>query len=221
LKISIKQNLYKVFFLFEIFYLIVFLNQYFKINMRAKSLLVVLFNLFGMYVFFPLEGVVDPLEIISNPEYHSLQKEMIQKYSDPKLVQLPLIQGRQCLIKNGDSSTTIEYKDNPFDCLVKKDCISCFTQIERCASITPRTKQYGDCYYTYTEAPYKCCYVGNGKTNRCIPIDPSDTKVFKETIFHMRAYDGDFQGNYEIECSAKITKYSLILSFLYLSLIFF
>lgn len=187
--------------------------------MRAKSLLVVLFNLFVMYVFFPLEGVVDPLEIISTETDPSLQREMIQNYSEPKLVQLPLFQGRYCLIKNGDNK--IEYRENPFDCLVKRDCISCFTQMERCASITPRTKQYGDCYYTYTEAPYKCCYVGNGKTNRCIPIDPSDTKVFKETIFHMRAYDGDFQGNYEIECSAKITKYSLILSFLYLSLIFF
>ena len=185
--------------------------------MRAKTLLVILFNLIGMYVFFPLEGVVNPLEIIRKPDYSSFQQEMIKNYSDPKLVQLPLFQGRYCLIKD----KTIEYKEDPFDCLVKGECKSCFTQIENCASITPRTKQYGDCYYTYTEAPYKCCYVGNGKTNRCIPIDPSDTKVFKETIFHMRAYDGDFQGNYEIECSAKITKYSLILSFLYLSLFFF
>ena len=185
--------------------------------MRAKTLLVILFNLFGMYVFFPFEGVVDPSIIIDESDPSERQK-MIEKYSDPKLVQLPLFQGRECLIKD---DSPLEYKEDPFDCLVKGECKSCFTQIERCASITPRTKQYGDCYYTYTEAPYKCCYVGNGKTNRCIPIDPSDTKVFKETIFHMRAYDGDFQGNYEIECSAKVTKYSLILSFLYLSLIFF
>lgn len=186
--------------------------------MRAKTLLVILFNLIGMYAFFPLEGVEDPLKIIEKEEGSSYQQQMIKLYSDPKLVQLPLFQGRYCL---NESQNEPVYKDDPFGCLVKGECISCFTQIERCASITPRTKQYGDCYYTYTEAPYKCCYVGNGKTNRCIPIDPSDTKVFKETIFHMRAYDGDFQGNYEIECSAKITKYSLILSFLYLSLIFF
>ena len=191
--------------------------------MRAKTLLVILFNLIGMYVFFPLEGAVDPLRIISIENNSSLQQQMIKNYSEPKLVQLPLFQGRYCLIELGKEPepSTIEYREDPFDCLVKGECISCFTQIEYCASITPKTKQYGDCYYTYTEAPYKCCYVGNGKTNRCIPIDPSDTKVFKETIFHMRAYDGDFQGNYEIECSAKITKYSLILSFLYLSLFFF
>ena len=189
--------------------------------MKVKTFLIILLNLFGLFAFFPLENAKDPLEIITEPtenENKENKTEMLKHYSNVQLIQQPLFQGRNCLIKE---TGKIEYREEPFQCLVQGECSSCFTQMERCASITPRTKQYGDCYYTYTEAPYKCCYVGNGKTNRCIPIDPSDTKVFKETIFHMRAYDGDFQSNYEIECSAKITTYSLILSFLYLSLIFF
>lgn len=130
-------------------------------------------------------------------------------------VNIPIFNGRKCWI----SKTDCGFEDNPMERLYKDEVTYCGTQIEACNNLTVTTKDYGTCVYTQVEAPFKCCYVGNGKNNRCLALDVHSKEVFQQTLYYIRMMNDDYSGNYEIECNSiylKLTTIALILLGLFL-----
>ena len=126
-----------------------------------------------------------------------------------KKVNIPILNGRHCYIPSSSSSSVQDcnWYDEPVEEGINQyEDAYCGTEIEACNAKIPSTKDYNTCIYTQVEAPYKCCYIGNGKTNRCMALDVHDKKIFKETLYHIRVFDGDYQGDYEIECSSSYLK---------------
>lgn len=125
-----------------------------------------------------------------------------------KTVNIPILNGRHCYIPSL-GQYDCDWKDEPVEDVINQDKDAyCGTEIEACNAKIPSTKDYNTCIYTQVEAPYKCCYIGNGKNNRCMALDVHDKKIFKETLYHIRVFDGDYQGDYEIECSSSYLKFT-------------
>lgn len=132
-----------------------------------------------------------------------------------KSVNIPILNGRFCFTPSNDC----HWEDEPVEDRINQDKTTyCGTEIETCNAKIPSTKDYNTCIYTQVETPYKCCYVGNGKHNYCMALDVHDKKIFKETLYHIRVFDEDYQGDYEIECASSYLKVS---SLLFLALFFF
>ena len=123
-----------------------------------------------------------------------------------KKVNIPILNGRHCYIPSLGQYKCKWYDEPVEEGINQYEDAYCGTEIEACNEKTPSTKDYNTCIYTQVEAPYKCCYIGNGKTNRCMALDVHDKKIFKETLYHIRVFDGDYQGDYEIECSSSYLK---------------
>ena len=122
-----------------------------------------------------------------------------------KKVNIPILNGRKCYTP----SFGCIWEDEPVEEIINQyEDAYCGTEIEACNAKIPSTKDYNTCIYTQVETPYKCCYIGNGKKNRCMALDLHDKKIFKETLYHIRVFDEDYQGDYEIECSSSYLKFT-------------
>lgn len=69
------------------------------------------------------------------------------------------------------------------------------------------TKDYEKCtdvgsYFNADGNQHKCCYVGDGRFNRCLMLDTSTKKTYKITKYFMRMIDENYDGDYKIKCSA-------------------
>ncbi len=53
----------------------------------------------------------------------------------------------------------------------------------------------------YEDTDYKCCYVGDGKYNRCMMVDYKHKTTFKKIMYYMRAINEDYDGDYRIDCA--------------------
>lgn len=131
---------------------------------------------------------------------------------------------------NSTENTCAEFRydiKNPH--LWRKEGIDCGLHYDVCENTNnPDTKKYVECLIhpsltlsdTDTDSEdykFKCCYVGNGRHNKCMFLDTKKKKIYKQVKFYQRAENEDYDGDYEIICSASYRKVSimLILSLLY------
>ena len=128
--------------------------------------------------------------------------------SGEKKVNIPILNGRKCYIPSLGRYDCGWYDEPVEEVINQYEDAYCGTEIEACNAKIPSTKDYNTCIYTQVETPYKCCYIGNGKKNRCMALDVHDKKIFKETLYHIRVFDEDYQGDYEIECSSSYLKFT-------------
>ena len=104
----------------------------------------------------------------------------------------------------------------------KRDGYDCGTTAETCDDITNvGTQDYDACINNFVQAPYQCCYVGDGRHNRCLLLNARDTSVYKETEYYLRTYFEDYDGEFEIVCSSGyLSKYLAAFLGLFASLFF-
>lgn len=123
-----------------------------------------------------------------------------------ELVNVPILNGRPCW----SPSSNCYFEPEPMTKIYTNSATYCGTEIETCNNLKVATKDYGTCIYTQVEAPYKCCYVGNGKNNRCLALDVHSKEIFEQTLYYIRMMNDDYSGNYEIECNSNYSKLSTI-----------
>lgn len=128
------------------------------------------------------------------------------KKNGEKAVNIPILNGRFCW----SSKNNCNFEENPMEKIYAKEVTYCGTEIEGCNNLAVATKDYSTCIYTQVELPYKCCYVGNGKNNRCLALDVHSKEVFQKTLYYIRMMNDDYSGNYEIECGSNYMKLATI-----------
>lgn len=83
------------------------------------------------------------------------------------------------------------------------------------------TEEYDKCINLFTQAPYQCCYVGDGRHNRCLLLNTRDKKIYRETQFYLRTEFADYDGDFKVVCAGGFfNKYFVLFIGLFTSLFF-
>ena len=136
-------------------------------------------------------------------------KNLINTTDDSLLYRRPVFSGKCCWYSSigNQSNGSCSYNDmnEPFEWIDQH--YFCYTGIEKCFAIKEVSyKDYYTCYSMPVEQPYSCCYIGNSRRSFCFPLRIKNKKVFHQTLAKVRAYYGEFDGDYEVFCSYNYLK---------------
>ena len=136
-------------------------------------------------------------------------KNLNNQTTEALLYKRPVFSGKCCWYSSigNQSNGSCSYNDmnEPFQWIDQH--YFCYTGIEKCFAIKEVSyKDYYTCYSMPVEQPYSCCYIGNSKRSFCFPLRIKNKKVFGQTLAKVRAYYGEFDGDYEVFCSYNYLK---------------